>query len=187
MTGDGSEDEPNSGSGESGTGPGGVPPGGKPESGHPDGWGDDEGRSPSGEQGTVQPGDSPQGTEQSGDHPEGDHRQDETEAPRSGQLYCTECGVQLDADAEFCADCGARQRPSSGTEEPDGDKDRIAAALLGIFLGGLGAHRFYLGDIGRGILYLCFSWTLIPVLIGLIEGIIYLTKSDEEFQREHAD
>ena len=76
---------------------------------------------------------------------------------------------------------------SDATEGPDGDKDRIAAALLGIFLGGLGAHRFYLGDIGRGILYLCFSWTLIPVLIGLIEGIIYLTKSDEEFQREHAD
>jgi TM2 domain-containing membrane protein YozV len=54
-------------------------------------------------------------------------------------------------------------------------------------VGGLGAHKFYLGDVGLGILYLCFSWTLIPALIGLVEGIIYLTKSDEEFQRQYVD
>jgi TM2 domain-containing membrane protein YozV len=38
---------------------------------------------------------------------------------------------------------------------------------------------------GLGLLYLCFSWTGIPTIAGIIEGIIYLTKSDEEFQARY--
>jgi TM2 domain-containing membrane protein YozV len=64
-------------------------------------------------------------------------------------------------------------------------KNKVAAGLLGILLGSFGAHKFYLGKIGQGILYLIFSWTGIPGIIGLIEGIIYLTKSDEEFARQY--
>jgi TM2 domain-containing membrane protein YozV len=64
-------------------------------------------------------------------------------------------------------------------------KSRAAAALLAIFLGGLGAHKFYLGKPLMGILYLLFCWTMIPAIIGLIEGIIYLTKSDEEFAAQY--
>ncbi|MWV47226.1 NINE protein [Paenibacillus sp. HJL G12] len=60
-------------------------------------------------------------------------------------------------------------------------KNKVAAGILGILLGGLGIHKFYLGQIGMGILYLIFSWTGIPSIIGLIEGILYLVKSDEEF------
>ena len=49
-------------------------------------------------------------------------------------------------------------------------------------------HRIHhLAKDGWGILYLCFSWTLIPVLVGLVEGILLLAKSDEEFQRQHRD
>lgn len=56
------------------------------------------------------------------------------------------------------------------------------AGLLGIFLGGLGIHKFYMGKVGMGILYLLFCWTGIPAIIGFIEGIIYLCSNDENFQ-----
>ncbi|MBO4374783.1 MAG: NINE protein [Lachnospiraceae bacterium] len=61
-------------------------------------------------------------------------------------------------------------------------KSKVTAGLLGIFLGGLGIHKFYLGKIGMGILYIVFCWTYIPALVGLVEGIIYLASSDESFQ-----
>jgi TM2 domain-containing membrane protein YozV len=64
-------------------------------------------------------------------------------------------------------------------------KNKIAAGLLGIFLGGIGIHKFYMGKIGMGILYLLFCWTGIPALIGFIEGIIYLCSNDENFQLKH--
>ena len=62
---------------------------------------------------------------------------------------------------------------------------RITAGVLAIVLGGIGVHKFYLGETGTGILYLCFSWTMIPSIIGFIEGIIYLTKTDDEFYRRY--
>lgn len=52
--------------------------------------------------------------------------------------------------------------------------DRIVGAILAIFLGDFGIHHFYTGDTKDGILHLCFFWTGIPGLIGLIEGIIWL-------------
>jgi TM2 domain-containing membrane protein YozV len=52
-------------------------------------------------------------------------------------------------------------------------------------LGGLGIHKFYLGRIGQGILYLIFFWTFIPAVVGFIEGIIYLTMSDQEFEAKY--
>lgn len=61
-------------------------------------------------------------------------------------------------------------------------KNKTTAGLLAILLGGLGIHKFYLGDTGLGIVYLLFCWTGIPAIIGLVEGIIYLTQSDYEFQ-----
>ena len=64
-------------------------------------------------------------------------------------------------------------------------RSKIAAGILGILLGGIGAHKFYLGQIGKGILYVLFAWTGIPAIIGLIQGVIYLTQSDEEFSRKN--
>ena len=61
-------------------------------------------------------------------------------------------------------------------------KSKLAAGLLGIFLGGIGVHKFYMGKIGMGILYILFCWTGIPALVGFIEGIIYLCSNDENFQ-----
>lgn len=63
-------------------------------------------------------------------------------------------------------------------------KNRITAALLAILLGGLGIHKFYLGKSGQGVLYLLFCWTGIPAVVGLVEGILYLTQSDEEFRQK---
>lgn len=64
-------------------------------------------------------------------------------------------------------------------------KSRIAAALLAIFLGGFGVHKFYLNQTGIGVFYLVFFWTVIPALVGFIEGIIYLFMSDEAFARQY--
>lgn len=64
---------------------------------------------------------------------------------------------------------------------PATSKSKTTAGILAILLGGIGAHKFYLGKIGLGILYLVFCWTYIPAILGLIEGIIYLTSSDEKF------
>jgi len=60
-------------------------------------------------------------------------------------------------------------------------KSKIVAGLLAIFLGGIGIHKFYLEKPLQGILYLLFSWTFIPALIAFVEGLIYLTMSDQAF------
>lgn len=61
------------------------------------------------------------------------------------------------------------------------DKERIVAILLAFFLGGFGVHQFYLGHVGKGILYLVFFWTWIPAIIGLIEGVMLCTQTDYDF------
>ena len=65
---------------------------------------------------------------------------------------------------------------------PQYEKNRIVAGILGIILGTFGIHKFYLGKMGNGVMYLCFFWTGIPSLMGLVEGIMYLVESDKAFQ-----
>lgn len=60
-------------------------------------------------------------------------------------------------------------------------KSKIVAGVLGILLGGIGAHRFYLGRICAGIFSILFFWTGIPGLVGVIEGIIYLLTDERKF------
>lgn len=64
-------------------------------------------------------------------------------------------------------------------------KSKVAAGILALFLGGIGIHKFYMGQAGMGILYLLFCWTFIPSTIAFIEGIIYLTMSDIAFQQKY--
>ena len=64
-------------------------------------------------------------------------------------------------------------------------KNKTTAAILAFFLGGFGAHKFYMGKIGSGLLYLIFCWTGIPAFIAFIEFIIYLTCSDKEFNERY--
>jgi TM2 domain-containing membrane protein YozV len=76
------------------------------------------------------------------------------------------------------------------SDKPAGSEKKIVAGILGILLGGLGIHKFILGYTKEGVIMLLVSilgtlfFGLGPIvmgIIGLIEGIIYLTKSDEEF------
>jgi TM2 domain-containing membrane protein YozV len=108
-------------------------------------------------------------------------------------------GMAVDFDAQgtsavaiYLALAGA------GSSTTPGVKNKTAAGLLAIFLGGLGIHKFYLGYTGPGLVYLLVNtigWVVTIFLLGLpnialgiialIEGIIYLTKSDEEFEQTY--
>jgi DNA polymerase III subunit epsilon len=60
-------------------------------------------------------------------------------------------------------------------------KDKMTAGFLALFLGGVGAHRFYLGQTKLGVLYLVFCWTYIPSLIGFVEGLLFFIRSERDF------
>ena len=62
---------------------------------------------------------------------------------------------------------------------------RIAFALFALLLGGIGAHKFYIKENVWGVIYLLFCWTYIPAILGIIEGIMALCKTDEEFCEIH--
>ncbi|MCF8303723.1 MAG: TM2 domain-containing protein [Bacteroidales bacterium] len=64
-------------------------------------------------------------------------------------------------------------------------KNKTTAALLAFFLGGLGVHRFYLGQPILGIVYLLLCWTLIPAIVGLIDFIVLLSYSDQKFNSKY--
>ncbi len=64
-------------------------------------------------------------------------------------------------------------------------RNKTTAILLAIFLGGLGIHRFYLRQPGRGVLYLLFCWTFIPSLIGIIDGIMLAVMTDDKFYAKY--
>lgn len=60
-------------------------------------------------------------------------------------------------------------------------RNKFVAAIFAMFFSAWGLHRFYMGKID-GLLYILFNMTFIPQIIGFIEGIHYLTMSDEVFQ-----
>ena len=97
--------------------------------------------------------------------------------------YCSGCAKPVHKTAASCPYCGARlaSHGSSPLAGPAGEKNRMLAVILAIFLGGLGAHKFYLGQMMWGIVYLLFCWTFIPAIVGLVEGILYVGMSDEKF------
>ena len=96
----------------------------------------------------------------------------------SEMVFCRGCGKEIHKDATSCPNCGAPQRTASS-------KSRMTAALLAFFLGGLGAHKFYLGKVGQGFLYLIFCCSFIPAIVAFIEFFIYLCTSDEDFARKY--
>ena len=73
----------------------------------------------------------------------------------------------------------------------DVSSKKIAAGILGILLGSLGIHKFVLGFTGAGLVMLLVSVLSLGILgfimgiIGIIEGIVYLTRNDEEFYRTY--
>jgi predicted RNA-binding Zn-ribbon protein involved in translation (DUF1610 family) len=98
------------------------------------------------------------------------------------EKYCSDCGAAIKTRAEICPHCGVRQ---IGARASRGQKSRAVAVLLALLLGGLGAHKFYLGHLIMGMIYLLFCWTFIPAFVAFIEAIIYACMSDEGFQRRY--
>jgi TM2 domain-containing membrane protein YozV len=70
---------------------------------------------------------------------------------------------------------------------PDVNSKKILCGVLGIVLGGFGIHRFLLDDVSGGIIRIVITvFTCgLGAIIGFIEGIIYLTKSDAEFYQTY--
>lgn len=64
-------------------------------------------------------------------------------------------------------------------------KDKNTAAILAFFVGGLGIHRFYLGQTLLGILYLLFCWTFIPLFIAVIDFFVFIFMSNNKFNLKY--
>lgn len=95
--------------------------------------------------------------------------------------FCPNCGAEIKEGADICLNCG-KQVQKQGNGNPGG-KSKIAAGLLGIFLGALGVHNFYLGFTGKAVAQLlisilsCGLLSFVSAIWGLIEGILILTGS----------
>lgn len=84
-----------------------------------------------------------------------------------GNSYCQNCGNSVMKAAAVCTQCGALLNTAR--------KSKLVAGLLGIFLGGLGVHNFYLGFIGKAIAQILLSFCFgIGAVWGFIEGILIL-------------
>ena len=113
-------------------------------------------------------------------------------------MFCKQCGKPIDDGQDLCEDCKkAESANSQGSAQTinvnvnSGNtnnvnpqaKSKLAAGLLGIFLGSLGVHNFYLGYIGKAVAQLlisvlsCFTLSWASAIWGLIEGILILTGS----------
>jgi len=108
-------------------------------------------------------------------------------------MYCRNCGTQIADRSTFCESCGTAfaspprhadapgyaGAPAYGAHFDPRAKSRIAAGLLGIFLGHIGIHRFFLGYIGIGILQIFVTLITFGIggLWGFVEGILILTGS----------
>ena len=114
--------------------------------------------------------------------------------------YCTKCGAPNDDYAHYCTNCQAvltamreYQPPAVQTVNSGqmvnwgsmGADKKIPAGICAILVGGFGVHKFIMGYHTEGIIQLVLGLCGIGWIIGLIEGIIYLTKSDEDFVRTY--
>jgi len=69
----------------------------------------------------------------------------------------------------YTASMNDQQRTWFYAEYQVAAKNEVVGVLLALFLGTFGIHKFYMGETGWGVLYLLFSWTGLPALIGFIE------------------
>ena len=106
--------------------------------------------------------------------------------------YCYACGQTMEATARDCPDCGVRQPRvprrrgrlvRRGSRR--GDPSKPTATLLALVLGGVGAHRLYLGQTKTGLAMLLFFWTSIPFWIGVVDFVRYVRMTDREFAERY--
>lgn len=116
-------------------------------------------------------------------------------------VSCPSCRTQNISGGGLCSNCGTMLPVSPMpmqqvyTQKPPGADKKLAAGLCGILLGGLGIHKFILGYQNEGIIMLviwlvgliffCGIPSMVVSIIGIIEGVMYLTKSDEEFAQTY--
>ncbi len=113
-------------------------------------------------------------------------------------IACPACGVPPRTQKNFCPHCGKPTLPVQAvctqcgvSLETAKEKGKVPAGILALCLGGLGAHKFYLGYTGEAVFMLCISIVagaltmgmayVLMAIIGVVEGVIYLTKSDHDF------
>jgi TM2 domain-containing membrane protein YozV len=115
--------------------------------------------------------------------------------------FCTKCGGQNDDLAQVCSTCQSPFGPVAGGHQPmqavnqgsmtdwktQGADKKLTAGICGILIGWAGVHKFILGYTTEGIIQIVITFVTCGAgsIVGLIEGIIYLTKSDEEFVRTY--
>jgi TM2 domain-containing membrane protein YozV len=75
----------------------------------------------------------------------------------------------------------------NNAQQPQQENKKVLAGIMGILFGGLGIHKFVLGYTQEGIIQIVVSIVTCGIfsIVGFIEGIIYLTKSDEEFYQTY--
>ena len=103
--------------------------------------------------------------------------------PGLDEMYCFSCAAVIKKLAELCVHCGVRVNPvpsPMAAPVPAADfsqRSRIAAGILGLLLGWLGIHRFYLGSIGVGIIQIIVTFVTFGFggLWGFVEGIIIIS------------
>ena len=118
--------------------------------------------------------------------------------------YCTKCGAVNDDSAQYCTNCqtpltapaGGGYQPMQSVNQGAGamtdwkamgaDK-KITAGICAILVGWLGVHKFILGYTTEGVIQLVLGILTCGLtnIISIVEGVIYLTKSDEEFVRTY--
>ena len=119
------------------------------------------------------------------------------------QNLCPQCGAPVSANAAKCEYCGAalvqQAQPQNNAAQPQTViyqtvnnanmnlpvKSKTVAGILALLLGGIGIHKFYLGQTGKGILYILFCWTYIPSILAFIEGLTILCGTDEKFMSKY--
>ena len=119
--------------------------------------------------------------------------------------YCTKCGAINDDTAQYCSNCQAVLTPVSTGYQPlqsvnpnaltdwksMGADKKLVAGILAILVGSLGVHKFVLGYTTEGVIMLlvtvltCGIAGIVMSVVGIVEGIMYLTKSDEDFVRTY--
>lgn len=116
--------------------------------------------------------------------------------------YCTKCGAVNDDTAQYCMNCQAPlTAPVGGGYQPMqsvnqgamtdwkamGADKKITAGICAILVGWLGVHKFILGYTTEGVIQLVLGVLTCGLtnIISIVEGVIYLTKSDEEFVRTY--
>lgn len=92
-------------------------------------------------------------------------------------VHCRQCGTKIGQTEPVCGKCGAKQLIGK-------PRSKVTAGLLAIFLGWLGAHRFYLGQ-WWGLIYFVMGLLAWPITI--VEGIIFLVTPTEKWDAKYGN